>query len=496
MTWELLFSSEYALTRLIFQQALAFIYLIGFLIALLQGPALIGDNGLLPASLYLKRVPFWYSPSLFHYRYTDGLLRASCCLGITLSLFALSGFSQGLGLGVSIFCWTLLWVLYLSIVNIGQEFYGFGWESLLLEAGFIAIFLGDNSSPVFIPLIWFYRWLLFRLMFGAGLIKIRGDSCWRDYTCMYYHYESQPMPGPTSRFFHHLPKWFHRLSVFINHFVELFVVFFYFVPGPLGVVAGLVTIGFQLLIMAGGNFSWLNAITLVLCIPCFNDTFLSSIGLSRLPASDAPSLAWFIFSLAVFGFLVYRSYYPFLNLFSKQQAMNRSFDRFHLVNTYGAFGTVTRNRPEIIFQGTLDAEVTPQTHWLEYEFKGKPGNPMRRSPQVTPYHYKLDWQLWFAAMSDYRYNTWVLNIIAKMLKADPQFLGLIRYDPFEGKRPRYVRAELYMYTYTKPGEKGWWNRRRMHSYVPHMSLNDQAFRNFIREEGWEKEKVSEEKARE
>jgi hypothetical protein len=373
----------------------------------------------------------------------------------------------------------------LSIVNIGQEFYGFGWETLLLETGFIAIFLGDNGTQVFLPIIWFYRWLLFRLMFGAGMIKWRGDSCWRDYTCLFYHYETQPMPNPLSRLFHHLPKWLHRVSVGVNHFVEIFLPFLYFIPGTVGITAAVITIWFQGMLIVSGNFSWLNVITLVICIPTLNDDFFEWLGMSHLPVPEDGGLAWYVISSTAFLYLCYRSYQPLLNLFASQQAMNRSFDQFHIVNTYGAFGTITRDRPEIIFQGTQDQIVSKETTWQEYEFKGKPGDPKRCPPQVTPYHYKLDWQLWFAAMSDYRYNPWVLNLVAKFLKADKVTLGLLRKDPFNGKRPRYVRAELYLYKFTKIGEEGYWKRVWMHSYLPPLSLNDESFREYLKDEEWE-----------
>lgn len=475
----------YELTRFIFQRALGVIYLTAFLIFLNQGPALIGERGLLPAQLFLRKFSFWNMPTLFHFRFSDQWMRIVGCLGIGLSVLVISGYSQDIGLVASIICWSLMWVLYLSIVNIGQEFYGFGWESLLLEAGFVAIFLGDNETTVFLPIIWFYQWMLFRLMFGAGMIKWRGDSCWRDYTCMYYHYETQPMPNPLSRLFHHLPKWLHRVSVGVNHVVEMFLPFLYFIPGRVGAIVAVITIWFQGMLIVSGNFSWLNVITLVLCIPVLNDDFFVWLGMSRLPESAEAGFTWYLISSLAFLFLCYRSYQPLLNLFAKHQAMNRSFDPFHIVNTYGAFGSITRDRPEIIFQGTFDSEITKETEWLEYQFKGKPGDVNRCPPQVTPYHYKLDWQLWFAAMNDYRYNPWVLNLVAKFLKADKPTLRLLHTDPFKGKRPRYIRAELYLYKYTYIGEKGYWKRVWMHSYLPPLSLNDSNFREYLKEEEWE-----------
>src|SRR4051794_8585849 len=149
--------------------------------------------------------------------------------------------------------WLTLWVLYLSIVNIGQVFYGFGWESLLLEAGFLAIFLGPASIAPPIVIIWLIRWLLFRVEFGAGLIKLRGDPCWRDLTCLYYHHETQPIPSPVSRYLHFAPHWFHKLETAWNHFVELIVPWFSFGPRQVRHVAGVLLITFQIFLIISGN---------------------------------------------------------------------------------------------------------------------------------------------------------------------------------------------------------------------------------------------------
>jgi len=321
-------------------------------------------------------------------------------------------------------------------------------------------------------------------MFGAGLIKIRGDECWRDYTCMYYHYETQPLPNFLSWYFHHLPKWIHRSSIGVNHFVELICPFGVFGPQILRYIAGTATILFQLTIFAGGNYSWLNLISIVVCIACFDDRFFSFFGNFSLPAMQAvPSWNMGMVSL-VFLIIIFLSYNPLMNLFSKRQAMNRSFDRLNLVNTYGAFGSITRERMEIILEGTMDSEVNEKTLWVPYSFKGKPGDPFRLSPQVSPYHYKLDWQMWFAAMSDYRYHPWILNLVAKLLESNQDVLGLLQEDPFRGKKPQYVRAELYLYKYTDAGEPGWWKRTRLTSYLPPLSLKDESFRDFLVDQGW------------
>jgi Protein of unknown function (DUF1222). len=481
--YSFLYSDDYLFTRVVFQKSLAFVYFIGFLIAANQSPGLIGERGILPAKLFMKQIRFRDYPSLFHFKFSNQLLKTAAWIGVALALFAFSGTSEQHGYVLSFATWFFMWILYMSFVNIGQEFYGFGWETLLLETGFLAMFLGPASSSVPVLIIYLYRWLAFRLMFGAGLIKIRGDECWRDFTCMFYHYESQPLPGPLSRAFHHAPRWLNKFSVLVNHIVELILPFLLFGPGYLRWIAGAGIILFQFTIFIGGNYSWLNVISMVTCIFCFDDDFFRLFAELPKPMA-AVSLPHMIITSIVFIFIAALSYRPAKNLFSKRQAMNRSFDRLHLCNTYGAFGTVTRNRPEIIVEGTRDATITDSTLWVPYEFKGKPGDLNKRPRQVSPYHYKLDWQLWFAAMADYRYNTWTLSLVARLLQREPAVMSLIKRDPFQGDKPTFVRAELYIYNYTDKGEPGTWKRTRLGTFLPPLSLKDETFREYLESEGW------------
>ncbi|WP_374029716.1 lipase maturation factor family protein [Bdellovibrio bacteriovorus] len=486
MGLEILYSQEYTFTRFLLQRGIAFLYLMGFLIAANQGRGLLGQHGLLPIHLFTARTRFWDNPSIFYWKNSDGFISGIAWLGVFISTLALLGLSDAFGYLFSFVIWFSLWVLYSSFVNVGQDFYGFGWEILLLETGFLALFLGPTSAPVALPIIWLYRWLLFRVIFGAGLIKIRGDECWRDLTCMYYFYETQPLPNSLSWYFHHLPKWFHRFSVFYNHVVELIAPFGYFGPAVVRYTTAMLTIIFQIVIAISGNFSWLNLITIVLCIPCFDDGFFAYF--ATLPSfamrAEAFSPLHAVFVIAVSGLLLYLSYKPLMNMISKRQAMNRSFDRWHLMNTYGAFGSITKERYEIILEGTTEQHPDPATQWTPYEFKGKPGDPRRRPPQVSPYHYKLDWQMWFAAMSDFRFHPWIINLVAKLLEGNKEVLGLLKEDPFKGEKPRYIRAHLYLYRFTKNPKEGWWKRARVSLYMPAMSLDDQGFRNYLREEGW------------
>ena len=258
-------------TRLLLQRGLALVYLIAFLVAARQFVPLLGEHGLLPVPRFVSQVPFLATPSLFHLLPRDGAFVAAAWVGVALSLFALTGLSERGGGALSVLTWLSLWVLYLSFVNVGQVFYAFGWETMLLEAGFLAVFLGDARSAPSSIVILLFRWMLFRTMFGAGLIKIRGDACWRDLTCLFYHYETQPMPNPLSWYFHWLPQPVHRFGVAFNHFAELVVPFAYFAPPGFAAAAGGVTIFFHLWLAASGNFSFLGLLTIVLAASTLDD---------------------------------------------------------------------------------------------------------------------------------------------------------------------------------------------------------------------------------
>src|SRR5437762_2660403 len=277
-------------TRFTFERALALVYLVAFLVAANQFVPLLGERGLLPAPRFVRQVPFSASPSLFYIAATDRAFTAAAWIGVGLAVLALSGYPQRRGTIAAAVVWFVLWALYLSFVNVGQTFYGFGWETLLLETGFFAIFIGSRLTVPSAFMIGIYRWLLFRVMFGAGLIKLRGDSCWRDLTCLNYYFETQPMPNPLSWYFHWLPHSVHRAGVVFNHVAELGVPFAYFAPQPIASIAGLVTIVFQLVLIVSGNLSWLNWITIVLCIPTLDDRWFSWLPIGVPVVDDGPQL--------------------------------------------------------------------------------------------------------------------------------------------------------------------------------------------------------------
>jgi hypothetical protein len=465
--------AAYWYSRFVFERGLALIYLVGFLVAANQFVPLLGERGLLPVARFTQAVPFRASPSLFFFWQSDTLFRVAAWSGAALAVLVLLGIPQRRGAVTVAVVWLLLWVLYLSFVNVGQTFYGFGWESLLLEAGFLAIFLGGRTTPPSVWLGWLWAWLLFRVMFGAGLIKLRGDPCWRDLTCLDYYFETQPMPNPLSWYFHWMPAAVHRAGVAFNHVVELVVPFFYFTPAPLASWAALVTIVFQLVLIVSGNLSWLNWLTIVLCVPLIDDRWWSWLPIVP-PALDAPSQAHRFVVYGLVGCVAALSIRPARNLLSPSQMMNYSFNPLHLVNTYGAFGSITRTRYEIVFEGTDEPVITPDTRWQEYEFRGKPGDPGRLPPQVAPYHLRLDWLMWFAAMSPAPRDAWITTLATRLLEGNRDVLGLLKTTPFPDRPPRFVRARYYRYRFTTPDERArsgaWWKRDLAGEYLPAVKI--------------------------
>lgn len=473
---EVLDALDFQLARWTIQRALGFVYLVAFLVAANQFRALAGARGLAPLGPFLERIPFRIAPSLFHWTGpSDRAIGAAAWTGIGLSILALSGVSDAYGPGVSIVVWAVLWALYLSFVNTGQLFYGYGWETLLLEAGFLAIFLGSRDVAPSWVTIWLVRWLLFRVMFGAGLIKLRGDPCWRRLTCLEYHYETQPMPNSLSWLLHRSPKPVHRAGVLFTHFAQLVAVWGVLVPGPVGWVAGGVAIAFQATLALSGNLSWLNYLTLLLAFACFDDRLwglvlpAEALGLPAVPGARGIAFDVAVLGLAVLVALL--SVNPVRNLLSRRQLMNASFEPLHLVNTYGAFGSVSRERHEVVIEGeTRDGE------WLAYELRGKPGDPARRPPWIAPYHLRLDWQMWFSAMRPQVEERWFVRLVARLLEGDPRTLALFGADPFAGAPPRRIRVRRFRYRFTTPEERRatglWWRREEVGLYLPPVALAD------------------------
>jgi hypothetical protein len=491
---------SYWLTRFVFFRMLGLVYTVAFAIVVVQWEALLGSDGLLPAADFLAALgrshtgaeAFLSAPTLFWLGASDEWFQACAWLGLGASLALLLGLANAPLLA-------LLWLLYGSFARVGQIFYGYGWDILLLETGFLGIFLAPlwrpgpfpRASPPSRTVIVLLRWLTLRLMLGAGLIKLRIDPCWRDLSCMVFHYETQPNPNPLSWYFHQLPFWFHQLEVLGNHAVELVAPLFVFGPRRLRLVAGLSIIAFQVLLILSGNLSFLNWLTIAVAIACLDDGLLRPLAperwLARLDASVSGARegsAARIARYALAAGVAVLSVSPVLNMLSPHQQMNVAFDPFDLVNSYGAFGRITRERFEIVLEGTPDDPRDPAARWVEYEFACKPGAPSRRPCWISPYHLRLDWQMWFLAMPRSGPEPWFLHLVAKLLEGDAATRRLLAPGPFETGPPRAIRAQYYAYRLTRPGESGWWERRLVRAYLPPLTRDDPRLLEALRRRGW------------
>jgi hypothetical protein len=473
MEW---FGAEgYELARQVLQRGVAAIYLIAFASTLAQFRVLLGERGLQPATKFLAFAGDRAGPTVFRRGYTDRRLTAVAVIGAIISAALVAGLPQLGPSWVPLIAFLLIWAGYLSIVDVGQTFYAFGWESMLLESGFLVAFLGSNETTPPITIIILARWLVFRLEFGAGMIKLRGDRCWRDLTAMFYHHETQPMPGPLSWFFHHLPGWAHRAEVIGNHFAQLIVPFFLFAPQPVASIAAAIIIVTQLWLVLSGNFAWLNVLTIILAFSAVADP-VAHVVVPAMPASTAthPADVWFIIVvLAVTALMIALSYYPIRNLLSRRQLMNASFNRWHLVNAYGAFGSITRERFEVIVEATDAASPDDNATWKEYEFRGKPGDPHKLPRQFAPYHLRLDWLMWFLALRGSS-ERWFFVFLQRLLEADPATLRMLRSAPFGTDRPRWVRARMFHYRFSTwqelRSQHVWWVRTPIGEMVPPICL--------------------------
>jgi hypothetical protein len=495
-------TDSYWLTRFVMLRLLGCVYAVAFLVAAEQILPLIGSHGLLPVDLFLERVQnavgspvagFVRLPSLFWFAHSDTVLQLAAWAGFSLSCVVVSGYAN-------VIVMAALWALYMSFVHVGQDWYGYGWEIQLLETGFLAIFLcpllDGRPFPKHAPptvVFWLFRWLIFRIMLGSALIKLRGDPVWRNLTALYNHFETQPIPNPLSRWFHFLPHWILKGGVLFNFLAELVAPWFAFYPRIARRIAGAIMVLFQLALILGGNLSFLNWLTIVPALACFDDglwaKLLPRVLVNRattaavLAQPDRPMQLAALTAAVVVGVL---SLLPVANLISPQQIMNTSFNRLDLVNTYGAFGTIGGERLNVVFEGT-DADV-PDDHavWRAYPYEALPVALDRRPPQIAPYQPHLDWQMWFASMSTPDRYPWTLHLVWKLLHNDPGALSLFVGNPFPQKPPRYIRAVLYRYEFDRPGnpEGNWWKREEMGLWLPPLSIDDPRLTGFLKQAGW------------
>jgi lipase maturation factor 1 len=445
----------------LFEKALALVYLSAFISFALQATALIGSDGVSPIGLYLARASQALGASAW--------LQVPTLLWIAHSNTALEVLSwAGAGASIALLCGALprliavcLYILYLSIVASGQEFMSFQWDFLLLEAGFLAIFLGSSKR-----IVWLYRALLFRLMLMSGTVKLlSGDTTWHNLTALNFHYQTQPIPTPVAWYAQQLPAWFQKFSVASVFTIEILVPFLIFAPRRLRHFAAWCL---QVCILITGNYAFFNWLALAFCLFLFDDRALPKIVPARARKTSVSAIVFAI--ILLFGFAELYENFTRRALPGVGNVMAITAP-FGIVNGYGLFAIMTTQRLEIVIEGSNDG-VT----WLPYEFPYKPGDVRRRPPWVAPYQPRLDWQMWFAALGNYRENPWFVSLITCLLHGSPDVLKLFAHNPFPEKPPARIRAVVYEYKFTdfeaRRKTAAWWTREPLGRYIPSITLDD------------------------
>jgi len=463
---------SYTIIANLLPRLIGLIYFFAFSPFLFQIRGLIGSEGILPIKDFLALVKtryprgyVWIAPTLFWWNASDKALIALTAFGTCISLLLIGGFSPT-------FCLLMLFIIYLSIVSVGQEFLSFGWESFLLEITFYTFWV--SLTPVPNLMLWIsLNFLLFRFNIQAGAVKLQsGDINWRNLTGLAFHYLSQPLPNTQAWFVYKCPLVFHKASTLFMFFAELIVPFGLFFTDTIRAWTGFCLIGLQIIIWFTGNFSYLNHLTVVLSMIAFSNVYLSSV----IEPVDYPATPWIIDSgLTLIGAVfvliqalrLYHHFWP-------RSDLNRFFSKFwycHLFNRYGLFAVMTTERIEIVIEGSQDGE-----NWEEYLCKYKPSEVTRRPRRISPFQPRLDWQLWFLPFDTFERERWFHLFLHHLLKGTPEVLKLLRYNPFPDKPPAYIRALMYDYQFSSFQEKkelGWWWRRTyLGPYSPTFSLKE------------------------
>jgi hypothetical protein len=455
--------------RSVFLRGLAVIYLIAFASVLPQLDGLIGSNGIAPAAEYLQSVhsdfgtrAYALVPTLAWFNASDAFLRAMVWAGILLSILLLTGFLPLPSVAG-------LYVLYLSLSSAGQVFYTFQWDALLLETGFAAMlvaplgFRPSYKTPPSRAAVWVFRFLIFRLMFESGAVKLlSGDPSWRNLTALNYHYETQPLPTPLAWYAHQLPAILQKISTAGVFAVELIAPFLFFATRRLRVIAAGLVIGLQLLIALTGNYTFFNLLTILLCVFLFDRKNKLERTPWNVPARGSRAHRGGLMQLLTMAGIVPRLPEPFSSVVFRAET-------FQLVNRYGLFAVMTTSRKEIVIEGSNDG-----TDWKPYEFKYKPGKVDQPLPWVAPYQPRLDWQMWFAALSNQQSNPWFQQLILRLLQGRPEVMKLLARNPFPNEPPRFIRAVAYDYHFTDWATRrktgAIWTRTPTEDYLPAVSL--------------------------
>lgn len=485
----------YVLSRWLFLRLLGVVYLIAFASLLIQVRGLIGEHGLFPVGEYLARARETYGdgawrllPTLLWLDSSDralilltggGMVLASLLIIDVLPLIVLP----------------LLWLGYLSLTVGGQDFLNFQWDALLLETGLLAWLWApaglfpslrlEQRQPS--PLVRWALWLLlFKLMFLSGITKLlSGDPTWRNLTALDFHFETQPLPPWTAWYAHHLPAQVHRVATALMFVAELIVPLCILTPTRfrlLRSVGAILIAGFQVAIAATGNYGFFNLLAIVLCVPLLDDRALGWIVRLRLtaPRFESPFRRTVVgvfasVLLALSGLSFIREMVLTVpggggtEVGAWSEELLGAFAPFRSVNGYGLFRVMTTERPELIVEGSAD-----RVHWKPYEFRWKPGDPTRRPRFVAPYHPRLDWQMWFAALDPQGNRALLETLLGRLLEGSPDVLALMGRNPFPGQPPKYVRLVYFRYFFSSPEARAangvWWSREARGNLTEPVSL--------------------------
>lgn len=467
--------ADRALTARLFLKGLALVYVVAFVSLAVQIDGLAGPEGILPLQPLLQRAfaeyglaAAWRFPTLFWLDSGSATLQGAAIAGAALSLLLLSGLARPRPILVALF------LLYLSLYQAGQIFTSFQWDTLLLESGFLAIFLVDTPTRLAVLL---YHWLLFRLRFLSGFFKLAsGDPSWRDFSALDHYFETQPLPHVGSWYAHQLPHWIHAAGVGFTFFAELIVPFFIFLPRPWRLFAAATTVLAQLLILATSNHNFINFLTILLCLFLLDDRLvrrvLPAAVTDRLTRADtAPpgtalksvtaASAVLILAVSVATMVVHQARRPLPRGVFELAGIASSFG---IGNLFHLFPTMQTGRQELRIFGSVDG-----VQWRAYEFRYKPGALDQAPKFVLPHQPRLDWMMWFLPPQWPATGYWFAPFLEALRQNRPAVTRLLATNPFAGGAPpRYVRVLAYRYRFTTPTERAasgnWWQADLLGEY--------------------------------
>ena len=470
---------QFTVARWVFSRALAVVFFCAFASLLPQVRGLIGAHGIAPAAQFLDRAwnqlgrsALWEVPTLCWFGSGDGMLTALCAAGMGIALLMAAGVAPGA-------CSLALWALYLSLCSVGRPFLDFQWDGLLTETALLAALAlpwrlrprWAETSPWPRFGRWLLWWLLFRLMLESGVVKLAsGDATWRSLTALDFHFATQPLPLWTAWFAHQAPRWMLRGATLIMLAFELVVPWLILAPRRWRHAGAWALIALQGAILLTGNYAFFNLLTLALCALLFDDAAWPRrwrervVPTVRWPEPPRPRLA--LAGAVMAGIMALLSLPPLLGDVGLHALWPNPLGPLRSFNGYGLFAVMTTERPEIIVEGSNDGVV-----WQEYAFSWKVGDVGARPRLAAPHQPRLDWQMWFAALSSWEQNPWFQSFAGRLLEGEPEVLGLLKTNPFPTHPPRYLRTLLYEYQFTHFGEGGgWWRRELKGAYGPQIAL--------------------------